>query len=83
MKQNLMPYLALILLVFAIPVGAATLTAEQLLDLKQVRTVDLSPDGKLAAYTVSYNRSLDDDAGGAWTNLYLMNLKFWPNLKQV
>ncbi len=55
-------------------VSAATLTADQLLDLEQVRTADISPDGKLAAYTVSRNRSLDEDVGGAWSNLYVVDL---------
>ncbi len=54
---------------------AAPLTADQLLNIEQVRSAVLSPDGKLAAYTVSRNRTLAEPAGGAWSNLYVVDLK--------
>lgn len=52
--------------------AAAPLSPDVLLDLVQVRSADLSPDGTLAAYTVAQNRSLDDEAGGAWQRLYVV-----------
>ena len=57
------------------PAAAAPLTQEQLLDLEQVRSVALSPDGRFAACTVSRNRTLDDEAGGAWVGLEVADLK--------
>lgn len=54
---------------------AAGLTVNQLLDLEQVRSVDISPDGGLVAYTVSQNRSLQDKAGGAWSRLYVVSTR--------
>ncbi len=66
--------IALLVLMGSAQVFAAPMTATQLLDIEQVRTADLSPDGKLAAYTVSQNRSLDDPAGGAWSRLYVVEL---------
>ena len=50
----------------------AGLSIEQMLDIEQVRAADLSPDGKLAAYTVSQNRALEDEPGGAWVELYVV-----------
>ncbi len=69
--------LLLTVLTFLIPAAAlaAGLTPAQLLDLEQVRGTVLSPDGKLAAYTVSRNRALGDKPGGAWTRLFVMDLK--------
>lgn len=55
--------------------SAAPLSVDQLLDLERVGAVDISPDGKWAAYTVSQNRSLDDEAGGSWNRLYLIDTK--------
>ena len=52
--------------------AAAPLTIEKLLDIEQVRACDLSPDGRLAAYTVSVNRALDEPAGGAWSRLWVV-----------
>jgi dipeptidyl aminopeptidase/acylaminoacyl peptidase len=65
------------LLLFVLPglAAAAPLAPETLLDLEQVRAADLSPDGKLAAYTVAVNRSLDDEAGGAWSRLWVVDLE--------
>ncbi len=57
------------------PAAAATaagITPRQLLDIEQVRSADISPDGKLAAYTVAMNRDLEDEAGGAWSRLYVV-----------
>ncbi|MBU2501284.1 S9 family peptidase [bacterium] len=51
----------------------AGMDPSRLLDIEQVRASDISPDGKLAAFTVAVNRSLDEDAGGAWSRLYLID----------
>jgi len=67
--------LALCLMLSASAANAASadgITPTQLLDLEQVRNADISPDGKLAAYTVSQNRDMADDAGSAWSRLYLV-----------
>ncbi len=74
-SRHLLP-LATVLLVLlgASQVLAAAMTATQLLDIEQVRSAALSPNGKLAAYTVSQNRSLDDKAGGAWSRLFVVDL---------
>lgn len=48
------------------------LTINQLLDLEQVGRADISPDGKLAAYTVNQNRALADEAGSSWSRLYVV-----------
>ena len=64
--------LCLALCLAATLAAAEGITPAQLLDLEQVRSADLSPDGKLAAYTVAVNRDLDDDAGGAWSRLWVV-----------
>ncbi len=52
--------------------AAAPMTPQQLLDIEQVRSCDISPDGRLAAYTVSVNRAMDEPAGGAWSRLWVV-----------
>jgi dipeptidyl aminopeptidase/acylaminoacyl peptidase len=64
--------LAMMLVVAAGAAFAAGITPDQLLEIEQVRSADISPDGKLAAYTVAQNRALDDEAGGAWSRLWLV-----------
>lgn len=64
--------LCLALCLAATMAAAAGLTPAQLLELEQVRSADLSPDGKLAAFTVAVNRDLDDEAGGAWSRLWVV-----------
>lgn len=54
---------------------AAPMTIKQLLDISRVSQADISPDGKLAAFTVVQNRSLDDAAGGSWRRLYVVSTK--------
>jgi len=74
-RCRLLPLAAgLILLLSTAPILAAGITAEQLLDISQVRSAVLSPDGKLAAYTVGQNRALDDEAGRAWMRLHVFDL---------
>ena len=74
-RRCVLPLITLMLLVAATSGAlAAGLAAADLLDIEQVRGAALSPDGKLAAYTVSQNRSLADDPGGAWTRLYVVDL---------
>jgi len=55
--------------------AAAGLTAEQLLDLKHVRSADISPDGQYAAFTVTQNRALADKPGGGWSNIFIIALE--------
>jgi dipeptidyl aminopeptidase/acylaminoacyl peptidase len=71
------PIILLCLLLLALPVAvlAEGITPQQVLDIQQVGNADISPDGKWAAYTVRENRSLDDEAGGGWNRLYLMDAK--------
>jgi dipeptidyl aminopeptidase/acylaminoacyl peptidase len=60
----------------ALPAGTTSgLTVEQLLDIEQVRGAELSPDGKTALYTVSRNRDMDEEAGGAWTELWVIDVE--------
>jgi dipeptidyl aminopeptidase/acylaminoacyl peptidase len=77
------PFAGLALILFALVGGliaapdliAAPLTPTQLLDIAQVRSVALSPDGRLAACTVSRNRTLADEPGGAWVGLEVVDLE--------
>ncbi len=55
--------------------NAAPMTINQLLDISRVSQTDISPDGKLAAFTVVQNRSLDEAAGGSWLRLYVVSTK--------
>ncbi len=55
--------------------SATPMTINQLLDISRVGKVDISPDGKLALFTVVQNRSLDEEAGGSWSRLYLVSTK--------
>ncbi|MBE0566023.1 MAG: S9 family peptidase [Krumholzibacteria bacterium] len=54
------------------PAAAAGITPAQLLDLEELRSAAVSPDGKLAAYTVAVNRSRDDEPGGPWSRLWVV-----------
>jgi dipeptidyl aminopeptidase/acylaminoacyl peptidase len=51
---------------------AEGITVEQLLDIEQVRSCDLAPDGQSALYTVSRNRDMDEEAGSSWTELWVV-----------
>jgi dipeptidyl aminopeptidase/acylaminoacyl peptidase len=76
LQSRFLPVITVLLLCLSTaPLLAAGLTIDQLLDLEQVRAAVLSPDGRLAAYTVSQNRSLDEPAGSAWVRLYVAGLK--------
>jgi len=68
-------FLPLVLCVL-LPIVAlgAGLTTDQLLSLQQVGGVDLSPDGRLAAYTVSVPRDADDPVGEDWHELRIRDL---------
>jgi len=52
---------------------AAPMTVKQLLDIRRVSQADISPDGQLAAFTVTQNRMLDEAAGGSWSRLYVIS----------
>ena len=59
-------------LLLPLPVAAAPapLTPDQVLSLRAVGAFDLSPDGKLAVYTVTVPRAADEPVGGDWRRLY-------------
>jgi dipeptidyl aminopeptidase/acylaminoacyl peptidase len=64
------------ILVFCLTASAAHadgMTIEQLLDIEQVRGTQIAPDGKSALYTVSRNRSLDEEAGSGWSELWVIS----------
>ncbi len=65
----------LFILIFSASLFAAGLSAEQLLELKSVSGAKLSPDGKHIAYTVRVPRTAEDEVGGAYNELYVMNVK--------
>ena len=47
----------------------------QVASLRSVGTVDLSPDGNLAAYLLSVpRRPLDEDSGSPWTELHVLDM---------
>jgi dipeptidyl aminopeptidase/acylaminoacyl peptidase len=45
---------------------------DQLASLRRVTNVRISPDGKLAAYTLEVPRNSDQEDGGAWSELHLI-----------
>ena len=62
-------------LVFCLTASAAHadgISIEQLLDIEQVRSTQLAPDGKSALFTVTRNRSLDEEAGSGWSELWVI-----------
>jgi dipeptidyl aminopeptidase/acylaminoacyl peptidase len=50
-------------------------TCTDALSWKRATAVDINPDGTWIAYTASVPRSADDEAGGAWSELYLISVK--------
>jgi dipeptidyl aminopeptidase/acylaminoacyl peptidase len=57
---------------------AAGLTPAEVLDLRHVDAIDLSPDGRLAAYTLTVPRSADEEDGAAWSWLYVQAVDGGP-----
>jgi dipeptidyl aminopeptidase/acylaminoacyl peptidase len=65
----------------AIPaVGAPTLSVKDLLSVKWIKQVSLSPDGKLAAFTVSKH---DYKANKKHSDLYLVSTGATPRIRQL
>ena len=55
---------------------SAGMTLEQIAELRAVRSADVSPDGKLVAYTLQVQRDLyGDEDGGAWSELHVAGPK--------
>ena len=54
---------------------ADVLQPKELLSLETASSVAINPDGKYAAYTVSVPREADDDPGGSYSELYVINLE--------
>lgn len=70
LRHLLRPLLALALLPLAL--HAQGISADQVVELQTVTTVDLSPDGRQVAYTVSRMRGADEPPGGAYTELWIV-----------
>jgi len=71
---------ALAILVFLILVphtvpAANPFTPEDALAFKRVSEAAISPSGEWIAYTVSVPRAASDEAGGAWSELWLVSTK--------
>ena len=68
----------LILLAFfslALPAASKPFTAEEVLKIRSANAVAISPDGEWLAYTVSTPRSLEDENGPAYSELYLVSIQ--------
>lgn len=62
------------LLVIATIAGAQGMTLRQIAELRSVVDVEVSPVGGMTAYTLSVPRRLvEDEDGGAWTELHLLD----------
>jgi dipeptidyl aminopeptidase/acylaminoacyl peptidase len=72
-KRHLTVACALLILIVSPAAAAEPFSAADALNLKRVTTVDLSPDGAWAAYTVSVPRSADEDSGSPWSELHLVS----------
>ncbi len=68
------PHLAsLVLGALAAPAAlGGGLDFDQVASLRRVTDVRISPDGKLAAYTLDIPRSQDQEDGGAWSELHIV-----------
>ena len=65
------------LLLPAVSIGQETKTIEphHVATLQSVGTVELSPDGSLAAYLLAVpRRPLDEDSGSSWTELHVLDM---------
>ena len=57
------------------PASADVVTAEDMLSIKSSYYADISPDGRWIAYTLSVPRCAKEKAGGAYSELYLVDTK--------
>jgi dipeptidyl aminopeptidase/acylaminoacyl peptidase len=67
--------IALVALIVIVPLSslsAGPFTPDDVLSYKRVGEVALSPDGRWIAYTVSVQRAATDEAGGAYSELWLV-----------
>lgn len=71
-----------LLMIFSLTLGFAladtasdVLTPQELLQLNMVRSALVSPDGQYIAYTLRVPRAADDEAGSAYSELYVYRLK--------
>ncbi len=54
---------------------ASPIEPHHIATLRSVGTVEVSPDGSLAAYLLSVpRRPLDEDSGGSWTELHVLDM---------
>lgn len=58
---------------FALSLHGQGMSIEQVIDLQAVTAVDLSPDGRQVAYTVTRMRGADEAPGGAYTELWVVS----------
>ncbi len=71
------PAIAALLLLFifsGIAPAQNVLTSYSIFDLRQVTEVEVSPDGKFAAYVVTLPRSFSDGAGSDYRELYVCEI---------
>jgi len=69
--------IVVLLLLAAMPLhlGAEAFSPEDALSYKSCYSVNISPNGEWIAYTVSVPRKADEEAGGAYSELYLVSVK--------
>lgn len=71
-------HLLLLVLIFSVHNSfgqSRGLTPEDLLKIKNVTEVKISPDGKMIAYTLNVPRPLNEEPGSNYNNLYIYNLE--------
>ena len=57
------------------PAAATVVGPEDALGARHAGAVSISPDGAWIAYTVYVPRAIDEDPGGAWSELYLVSTR--------
>jgi len=73
--RNIRVFLALALLLAAAPAAATVVGPEDALMAKRAGSAAISPDGAWIAYTVIVPRAADEEAGGSWSELYLVSTR--------
>ncbi len=79
--MNIIRWLIVILLgiVISSAIGAQQLTPEDVVNLRFVRSVAISPDGQRVAYTLRVPRSATDAPGGDFNELWVVNPRTGEN----
>lgn len=73
-------YLSTVLFFIAAALSAQpVLTPADVLQIKTVRGAVISPDGNWIAYTVNMQRNADEEAGSAWSELFVLSVKNGEN----